>query len=619
LLDDRGQEHSDPAEVNALVKGFYSALYARSPPERSFSRLLLPDGAPAIGEEQRARLDEPFSMGEILAAIGKLKRRKAPGEDGLPAEFFQTFAAELTPLVHRLTLLIRETGDVPASFRSARTRLLPKGGELRDLSNWRPITVVNTDAKLLAKLWSERLGQLADGFISPEQTYAVPGRSMDANLLLANTWFSFQRSLQEEALRSSLDSGTSAGRQRDGREGMGALAVAVDLRKAFDCVDQELLLELLERMGFPASLRAYLRSCWRHALINVFFRGRNVHGVPVRRGIRQGDSLSPLLFSTYFELVLRAFRVTLGRLPRVCPSTPAVSAYADDLLLLLPMSTPASAIENFFELLRRGTGLEVNREKSSVMAIGSSWARQQDWVRLGIPTARYVRYLGVPLGDYSPAEAWSRCLQKVALAVGSFQGGRFYLPERAAVWNAFAAPLLRPLLFVCPPPTCVTKRTKDLLRIALWGKGRPRVLLKDLCAPRRDGGLGLLTLERLETQMKLRTFALVAKFWSTHWCEPARQLVQRVTGRPGLCTLLARRRNALCRCGMEVRRAAQLIRKNDWISCRPANGSAWLQETVRVWAMHMEAREETRQRLLRSCMLSNRLLREIAVQPTVGT
>jgi len=131
---------------------------------------------------------------------------------------------------------------------------------------------------------------------------------MDQNLFFASTWFHVNR---EEFRKKESESapllGAPGEQGRDSRVGKGALAIAVDLRKAFDCVDQDLLLELLERMGFPPALTAYLRSCWRAALTNIFFRGTNVYGVPVRRGIRQGDSLSPLLFSTYFELVLRAY------------------------------------------------------------------------------------------------------------------------------------------------------------------------------------------------------------------------------------------------------------------------------------------------------------------------
>ncbi|CAM2096608.1 unnamed protein product [Caretta caretta] len=109
---------------------------------------------------------------------------KSPGMDGLTVEFYRVFWDILGPDLVTVWAESLQSGVLPLSCRRAVLALLPKKGDLCDLRNWRPISLLSTDYKILAKAISLRLGSVMADVIHPDQTYTVPGRSIFDNLFL---------------------------------------------------------------------------------------------------------------------------------------------------------------------------------------------------------------------------------------------------------------------------------------------------------------------------------------------------------------------------------------------------------------------------------------------------
>lgn len=119
---------------------------------------------------------------EVLAAIEQLNNNKTPGLDGLPAEFYKLGIAEVNELLTSALNSGLEKGVLCESFYFGLMCLLYKKGDKSDINNYRQLTIMNVDYKILAKIIMNRLEDILDKIIVKEQTCAIKGRQMWDNL-----------------------------------------------------------------------------------------------------------------------------------------------------------------------------------------------------------------------------------------------------------------------------------------------------------------------------------------------------------------------------------------------------------------------------------------------------
>ena len=113
---------------------------------------------PKLNEEEAESQTRPITADEIEAVIKKLPTRKSPGPDGFTGEFYKAFKEELTPILHRLFELIQTDERVPNSFYEATIILIPKPyKDTTKIENFRPISVMNIEAKMLNKILANRI------------------------------------------------------------------------------------------------------------------------------------------------------------------------------------------------------------------------------------------------------------------------------------------------------------------------------------------------------------------------------------------------------------------------------------------------------------------------------
>lgn len=104
-------------------------------------------------------------------------------EDGLPHEFYKCFWPELKHTPVEVLNNVYLNKELSLSMKSAVVKLLPKKGDLTNIKNWRPISLLNTDYKLLAKIITNKIKPCLSGLISNEQKCGIEGRKIeDAHL-----------------------------------------------------------------------------------------------------------------------------------------------------------------------------------------------------------------------------------------------------------------------------------------------------------------------------------------------------------------------------------------------------------------------------------------------------
>ncbi|CAM5079193.1 unnamed protein product [Natator depressus] len=191
LLPEDGTPLTDLVEMCGRARDFYTSLFSLDPTDPDACRALWEE-LPMVSVGDRDRLELPLTLAEFSEALRHMPTNKSPGMDRLTVEFHRAFWDILGPDLATVWAESLQGGVLPLSCRRAVLALLPKKGD-RDLRNWRLVSLLSTDYKIVAKAILLRLGSMMADAIHPDQTYTVPGHSIFDNLFLVRDLLELRR------------------------------------------------------------------------------------------------------------------------------------------------------------------------------------------------------------------------------------------------------------------------------------------------------------------------------------------------------------------------------------------------------------------------------------------
>lgn len=192
---------------------------------------------PTLLERDQSALEPEITGEEIRRTIDSLKNGKSMGPDGICNEFYKKFSNIITPYLHSMYKKAFESGTLPPTLNEATITLIPKKGkDLQQASSYSPVSLLNTDQKILAKSLARRLSPHMAKLIHPDQTGFIPKRHFFHNFrCLFNIMYS-PRHPKEDLLILSLDA-----------------------EKIFDCVEWSYLYAVLGKFGFGSRFIAWIK------------------------------------------------------------------------------------------------------------------------------------------------------------------------------------------------------------------------------------------------------------------------------------------------------------------------------------------------------------------------
>ena len=412
---------------------------------------------PRLGAAEAASCEGVGTECEVHDALKQVGLNKSPGLDGLPFEVYLRMSHMFVPILTDMFNHWFAQGAIPGSVNKGVITLLKKGGRhvWEGLDDYRPITLLNTELKILARVLTNHLQLVISDLIGPEQTFAVKGRSMQDNLHLIRE------------VREGIKDDTEAA------------LINLDQSKAFDRVDHRFLATVLETAGFKPEFGRWISMMYHNPQAVVQVNVRRSGAFAIERSVRQDYPLFPLLYVLALEHKLRdeGTSPALRGVPFAGRLAARVSAFAYDITVFVSRRLDIEAVKEAVVEYERIAGAKVNFDKSEGLRLGA-WRGSNTLPGPFRWSEGPVCILGVWFGpDLQLERNWSEVHAKVGIC---------------AVY-VFLLILYR--LAVLPLPKARRLALQRPLSRLLWGGARPMVR-RQVCIQRtRNGGLGMPDLE----------------------------------------------------------------------------------------------------------------------------
>ena len=236
LQDDQITE--DPEIILQEMKAFYRTLYKSASTENPDTFISSLGSPPEIKLEHMMEMEKEITEKELLIIVKSLPNNKTPGEDGLPAEFYKVFWNDIKTYLLKSYQYSFENGSLSITQRRGVLCLLPKKSDPLRLKIWRPISLLNQDYKLLAKLIAERIKISLPYLINEDQSGFIKGRYIGKNIT----------SLLDILHYTEAND-------------IPALLISIDFEKAFDKLEWNFIRTSLDFFSFPENIKQWSKYC----------------------------------------------------------------------------------------------------------------------------------------------------------------------------------------------------------------------------------------------------------------------------------------------------------------------------------------------------------------------
>ncbi|XP_057958536.1 uncharacterized protein LOC131151298 [Malania oleifera] len=408
VMRSNGKPTSSLQQIADEFLEFYKGLLATEEVCTDVDPLVVAKGQ-ILSDNHLVQMVRDIEDEDIKEALFSIVEDKSPGPDGFTSCFFKkAWGAIGKDFTHAVKEFFVK-GRMLKQINHAINTLIAISNHASTVQDFRPISCCNVIYKVISKIMVSRIRPCLDYLVNPAQSAFIGQRSMIDNVYLV-----------QELVR------------KYGRKWISPRCkLKVDLRKAYDTISWKFLEGMLEKLNFPSIMINWIMQCVTTTSFSISFNG-GYHGFfKGRRGIRQGDPLSPLLFVLCLEYLSRLlmsleekdefkFHPKCGRLKITHLD------FSDDLNFF--SRGDLTSVKSILECLDKFSacfGLKANCSKSNVYTAGMRGADLED-IReaIGFAVGEFpFRYLGIPFASTRLNSAqYGSLVNKIASLFGSWPG-----------------------------------------------------------------------------------------------------------------------------------------------------------------------------------------------------
>ena len=373
------------------------------------------------------------------------------------------------------------------------TLLLKDKKNPEDPQNYRPISLLNVEYKLITRCLASKLSSKISSLVNVDQACSVPGRSIIQHNHYIRDLITHAENQHETAAILSLDQA-----------------------KAFDRVSHSWLCKVLRACNLPELFVTWVEILYSNAQSKILVNNELSGALELERGVRQGCSLSPMLYILTLEPLLNAIRSNINisgiQTPsrdRGIPRKQKVLAYADDTNFFVTDPRSLDLIIDEFQKFGSASGSSVNVKKSKAMLIGIHRAEftcyhKIEWVsKIVMFGLSYNRHGGT-------TDNWDGLLNDIEQTLGRIYTKRTSMFSRAVIANTRILPKLMYRLHTIDIDEFRLQKFVALLRQFMnKGNGIKFVRYATLTQPKETGGTALRNLEVAVISQRLKLLRLM--------------------------------------------------------------------------------------------------------------
>ena len=288
-----GNTTTDPELILGTQKEFYKQLYTSTKSNKSTqseinitSEFVTNNNIPALSEGDKQSCEGLVTVEECEKMLKTFQNNKTPGNDGLSKEFYSFFWKEIKELLVESFNYSFHAGELSTSQKQAIITLIDKKGKDRlHIKNWRPLSLLNVDYKIVSKVIANRMQNALPTLIHFNQSGFIKNRFIG------------------DTIRTILDIIDYTDKYN--KQG---LLMMIDFEKAYDSVEWSFLFRVLEQCNFGPTFIKWIKTLYTGIESCVSNGGNSSSYFKVTKGMRQGDPLSSYLFVLVVEILAIAIR-----------------------------------------------------------------------------------------------------------------------------------------------------------------------------------------------------------------------------------------------------------------------------------------------------------------------